>query len=158
MTRSFPGAGREWIAWAVALAGAVLFAFAALADRATAFQSYLFVWWFLLGITIGSVALLAVHNLTGGGWGEVLRPWLDAAARLLPLALALVVPLLFVMPDLYAWMRPDAVAADDVLRAKRWYLAFGFFLIRNAAHYVVNEAPGEVLVDLVQQVRPLADQ
>jgi pimeloyl-ACP methyl ester carboxylesterase len=31
-----------------------------------------------------------------------------------------------------------------------------FFLIDNAAHYVVNEAPGEVLVDLVQFVRPVA--
>jgi pimeloyl-ACP methyl ester carboxylesterase len=32
-----------------------------------------------------------------------------------------------------------------------------FFLVRNAAHYVVNEAPGEVLHDLVRFVRPLAD-
>lgn len=33
-----------------------------------------------------------------------------------------------------------------------------FFLIRNAAHYVVNEAPGEVLMDLVQYVRPLSQE
>jgi pimeloyl-ACP methyl ester carboxylesterase len=30
-----------------------------------------------------------------------------------------------------------------------------FFKIERAAHYVVSEAPGEVLVDLVQYVRPL---
>lgn len=30
-----------------------------------------------------------------------------------------------------------------------------FFKIERAAHYVVSEAPGEVLVDLVQHVRPL---
>ncbi len=30
------------------------------------------------------------------------------------------------------------------------------FKIEHAAHYVVSEAPGEVLVDLVEQVRPLA--
>jgi pimeloyl-ACP methyl ester carboxylesterase len=30
-----------------------------------------------------------------------------------------------------------------------------FFLIKNAAHYVVNESPGIVLVDLVRYVRPL---
>jgi proline iminopeptidase len=30
------------------------------------------------------------------------------------------------------------------------------FRIEHAAHYVVNEAPGEVLVDLVENVRPLA--
>jgi pimeloyl-ACP methyl ester carboxylesterase len=32
----------------------------------------------------------------------------------------------------------------------------GFFKIAHAAHYVVNEAPGVVLVDLVTQIRPLA--
>lgn len=31
-----------------------------------------------------------------------------------------------------------------------------FFKIKRAAHYVVTEAPGEVLVDLVQYIRPLA--
>lgn len=33
-----------------------------------------------------------------------------------------------------------------------------FFLIKNAAHYVVNEAPGKVLVDLVEYVRPLSQK
>ncbi|MGB6482534.1 MAG: alpha/beta hydrolase [Candidatus Acidiferrales bacterium] len=32
-----------------------------------------------------------------------------------------------------------------------------FFKIERAAHYVVTEAPGEVLMDLVQYVRPLAE-
>ncbi len=32
--------------------------------------------------------------------------------------------------------------------------AKSFFLIQNAAHYVVNEAPGIVLMDLVRYVRP----
>jgi pimeloyl-ACP methyl ester carboxylesterase len=30
------------------------------------------------------------------------------------------------------------------------------FIVPRAAHYVVNEAPGVVLVDLVNEVRPLA--
>ena len=137
MNKIIPGEGREWIAWVVALVGAVLFAIAAWFDRATAFQSYLFVWWYLLGISIGSSAMLAVHNMTGGGWGELVRPWLEASARALPLVLILSLPLFFVMPDLYAWMRPEALAADPVLRGKRWYLSFGFFVIRNAVYFAV---------------------
>jgi hypothetical protein len=137
MKRIYPGEGREWIAWVVALAGAALFAIAASFDRAAAFTSYLFVWWFLLGIPVGGIAMLAVHNMTGGGWGELVRPWLDMAARALPLVLVLSIPLFFVMPDLYAWMRPDALAADEVLRGKRWYLSFGFFVIRNAVYFVI---------------------
>jgi hypothetical protein len=127
----------ETAAWIVAALGALGFAVAAYADRATAFQSYLFVWWFLLGISLGSVAMLAVHDLTGGGWGEVIRPALDSAARLLPLVLVLVVPLLFGLADLYAWARSDAVAADPLLAAKRWYLRVDFFLVRNAVYFVV---------------------
>jgi hypothetical protein len=126
----------EAVAWMLGALGALLFAVAAYADRATAFQSYLFVWWFLLGIPLGSVAMLAVHNMTGGGWGEMIRAPLDAAARLLPLSLLLVVPLLFGLADLYAWARPEAVAADPLLQDKRWYLAVDFFLVRNAIYAV----------------------
>ena len=32
-----------------------------------------------------------------------------------------------------------------------------FFMVEHASHYVVDEAPGEMLVDLVQYVRPLAE-
>ena len=32
-----------------------------------------------------------------------------------------------------------------------------FFKIERASHYVFNESPGEVLVDMVRDVRPLYD-
>ena len=135
----------ETIAWGVAAVGAIVLAISAYVDRATAFQSYLFVWWFLLGIPLGSLAMLAVHNMTGGGWGEVIRPALDAAARLLPLVLILVVPLLFGLADLYAWARPDAVNGDPLLAGKRWYLAVHLFLIRNAIYFVIWLGFGHLL-------------
>jgi hypothetical protein len=135
----------ERIAWIAGIAGALLFALAGYAGRATVFQSYLFVWWFLLGIPLGSIVMLAVHNLTGGGWGEIIRPALDAAARLLPLSLLLAVPLLFGLHDLYAWSRADVVAADPLLRGKTWYLSVEFFLARNTAYFVAWLALGHVL-------------
>ena len=124
------------IAAIVAAAGIVLLALAALADRAGVFQGYLFVWWFLLGIPLGSLAILMVHNLTGGGWGEAIRPALDAAARLLPLSLVLAVPLLLGLHDLYAWSRPGA-ADDPLLRDKAWYLNVEFFVVRNVVYFVL---------------------
>jgi hypothetical protein len=127
----------ETVAWVVGAIGAVGFAAAAWVDRATAFQSYLFVWWFLLGIPLGSIAMLAVHNMTGGGWGEVIRAPLESAARLLPLALLFVVPLLFGLADLYAWARSDAVNTDPLLAGKRWYLSVDVFLIRNAIYFII---------------------
>jgi hypothetical protein len=138
-------AAGERNAWIVGAVGAVLFAAAGFIDRATIFQSYLFLWWFLLGIPLGSLAMLAVHNLTGGGWGELIRPTLERAARLLPLSLLLVVPLLFGLSDLYAWSRPDALASDPLLRGKTWYLSVAFFLARNAFYFAAWLLLGHLL-------------
>jgi hypothetical protein len=127
----------ERVAWIVGIAGAVLLALAASRDRTSAAQSYLFVWWFLLGLPLGSMMILMVHNLTGGGWGELIRPPLEAALNLLPASLALAVPLLFGLPALYAWARSSDVAADPLLQAKAWYLASDFFLLRTAVIFAV---------------------
>jgi hypothetical protein len=143
--RAQPIERSEAIAWIVGFVGAVGLAICAYVDRAISLQSYLYVWWFLLGIPLGSLAMLAVHNMTGGGWGEVIRPALEAAARVLPLVLLLVVPLLFGLADLYAWARPDTVNADPLLAGKRWYLAIHFFLIRNAIYFVVWLGFGHLL-------------
>jgi len=78
-----------------------------------------------------------VHDMTGGGWGELIRPALEAAARLLPLTLILVAPLLFGIHDLYAWSQPDALAADPLLRARTWYLSVDFFLLRNVVYFII---------------------
>lgn len=127
----------ERVAWIVGAAGAVLLALAAYRDRTTALQSYLYVWWFLLGLPLGSMMILMVHNLTGGDWGELIRPSLEAALKLLPVSLALAVPLLFGLPALYAWARGSDVAADPLLQAKAWYLATDFFLLRTAVTFAV---------------------
>ena len=49
------------------------------------FQSYLIGWTFCTGIAVGSLALLMLQHLTGGGWGLVIRRVLEAATRTLPI-------------------------------------------------------------------------
>jgi pimeloyl-ACP methyl ester carboxylesterase len=51
---------------------------------------------------------------------------------------------------------PESIVAEyyDEIQAPRKK----FFKIDRAAHYVVNEAPGIVLVDLVNDVRPLFEE
>ena len=41
---------------------------------------------FLLGLPLGALALLMVHGLTGGRWGDAMRPALRATVATLPLA------------------------------------------------------------------------
>jgi hypothetical protein len=61
-----------------------------------------------IGWPLGSIALLLVHTLTGGRWGHAIRPQLLSGIGTLPLLLPALLPLLFVLPGLYPWWRPDA--------------------------------------------------
>jgi hypothetical protein len=107
----------------------------ALEPRQT-FVSWLIAWWLVLGIALGSIAIVAVHRLTGGAWGGVLLRPLAAAASTMPIVAALAVPLVFATATLFPWARDDA-AASELLRAKAWYLNVPFFWLRTALYLAV---------------------
>ncbi|HSN20076.1 MAG TPA: hypothetical protein VLS49_05330 [Usitatibacter sp.] len=67
-------------------------------------RSYLFAWIFLLGISLGSMANLMVHSLTGGRWGEPVRPAWLAATRLVPAIAILFLPILLGAKLVYPWV------------------------------------------------------
>jgi hypothetical protein len=125
--------------WASALAGLLLLGgllvgFAPAQER---LLSYLFAFLFFTGISAGSLALIMVHVLSGGGWGDLLRRPLLAAARTLPLQALLAIPILAGLPALYPWANADPTAHDLLLRAQSWYLAPTFFVVRTIAYFVL---------------------
>src|SRR5919197_6028337 len=77
--------------------GLALTVVGAIMDPAGVFHSYLFAYLFWAGVTIGSLALLMLHHTVGGGWGYLIRGFLEAATRLLPFVLLLFVPVLLGM-------------------------------------------------------------
>ena len=89
----------------VALVIAIL---AGVADAQPFFEAWLPTWLFLLGIALGAMASVMIHELTGGEWGKVLRPVLEASMLTLPLVALLAVPLAFGLPHLFPWARADA--------------------------------------------------
>lgn len=91
-------------------------------------QSYLFAWLFWLGVALGSFAILAIHALTGGKWGEAIRAPLLAATGTIPLFAILMLPLLVGMKLLFPW----SGAASDVRAA---YLNVPFFVVRAAIYF-----------------------
>src|SRR4051794_16995940 len=101
------------------------------------FQSYLQAYMFVLGLSLGSLGLMMIHQLSGGAWGVVIRQPLGAATRVLPFLTILFLPIAFGIHDLYHWSHADAVAADEVLQAKAPYLNVTFFLVRAALYFVV---------------------
>jgi hypothetical protein len=115
----------------------VLFAIGFFADRAQFFHSYLFAFSFWAGISAGSLALLMLQHLTGGGWGLVIRRVLEASTRTLPLVLILFVPIVLGAHRIYSWTDEHKLAENPVLREKAKYLNVSFFTVRAAIYFAI---------------------
>src|ERR1035441_954709 len=119
-------------------AGALLLFVAGRQSGQSWLPSYLFVWLFVLGLSLGSLAWGVVHNLTGGDWGQAAGPFLQAALRLFPLTALLALPLLFAPAQLLPWMRTTADAPDaGVVAGQLWYLNSTFFYARAIVYFAI---------------------
>jgi hypothetical protein len=128
---------RVWLpAAGVGVVGLALTVLVGLGNADGFFHAYLLGYTFWLGLGLGSLGVALVQFLTGGNWGLATRRVFEAGAATLPLMAALFVPLLLGLPRLYAWARPEAVAADAVLQHKAVYLNVPFFVARTVVYLV----------------------
>ena len=123
---------RALIVGIIGLAAGIL---GALVDRDQFFQSWLIGFLFCLGLTLGSLGLLMLQHLSGGQWGMVGRRIFEAASRTLPLVALFFIPILFALPTLFMWARPEVVASDKILQMKEAYLNVPFFMVRAAIYF-----------------------
>jgi hypothetical protein len=126
---------RRGVAAAAAGGGALLLG--AVFDLDRCLQAYLLAYLFWLAFGLGSLGLVMLHNLTGGGWGFAIRRLLEGAMRTLPWMALLFLPIAVGVGRLYEWADPNAVAADPLLRHKAPYLNAPFFLARAAVYFGV---------------------
>jgi hypothetical protein len=106
------------------------------------FHGYLLALMIWLGVTLGSMAILMIRHLTGGGWGMVIRRIMGAAMRCIPLMTLLFIPLLFGMPRLYVWARPlnevsDATLREHLQTITKSYLSVHAFIIRAIIYFAI---------------------
>jgi hypothetical protein len=106
------------------------------------FRGYLLAFMAWLGVTLGSMVILMIRHLTGGGWGTVIRRILGAAMRCVPLMTILFIPILFGLPRLYIWARPLDSIADKHLREHlqditKSYLSVNGFVVRAAIYFII---------------------
>src|SRR5436309_7673587 len=99
------------------------------------YRGYLLGFLCWLGVSLGSMAILMIRHLTGGGWGMVIRRILGAAMRTLPLLALLFIPIVVGMGSLYIWARPLELIEDKHLREHleditKTYLTSSGFIIR----------------------------
>ena len=115
----------------------IIAAFAAGHFSTQFYRSYLFAFEFWLSISLGSIALIMVHHLTGGWWGFPVRRVAEAASRVMPLMFVLFIPMFFGISKVYSWAQPDAISADKILQAKQWYLNPHGFVSRAIFYFII---------------------
>jgi hypothetical protein len=106
------------------------------------FRAYLLGFMCWLGVALGSMAILMIRHLTGGGWGTVIRRILGAAMRTLPLLFVLFIPIFFGIHRLYIWAQPLSNIGDKHLREHleqitQTYLTVNGFIIRAVFYFAV---------------------
>src|ERR1700691_2877274 len=106
------------------------------------YRAYLLGFMCWLGVALGSMAILMIRHLTGGGWGTVIRRILGAAMRTLPLLFVLFIPIFFGIHRLYIWAQPFDNIADTHLREHlkqitQTYLTVNGFIARAVFYFVV---------------------
>jgi hypothetical protein len=113
-------------------AGGILVTAAGFAvDREAAVSGWLFAVLFFLGLSLGAMALRAIHGLTGGTWGLALAPSLRAMAALMPLPALGFLPILLSLDVLFPWR--DLPTTDPLVTAKLAYMATPFVVVRLVA-------------------------
>lgn len=110
------------------------------------FRGYLVSFMDWLGICLGSMVILMVRHLTGGGWGMVIRRILGAAMRTVPLMFVFFLPIAFLgVPKLYPWAMPLESIANPTIRehlAKNKFVTSGYlnvhgFIIRAIIYFAI---------------------
>lgn len=127
----------QGVAIIAAVGGLVGSAIAGLVWPSAFFPAYLVGFLFWVGISLGCISLLLLHNLTGGQWGRLIRRPLEAGAlTIVPMAI-LFVPIGFGLKTLYPWADSAIVAADRALQHKAPYLNPVAFLLRSGISFVL---------------------
>lgn len=118
--------------------------YGAMKSPADFYQSYIFSYMLVLGLTVGSLGLLMLQHLTGGIWGMVIRRPLEAASRNLPLVLVLFVPVLVGMKYLYSgngeetgWLNAPKTGEHALSAFQQNYLTTGGFITRAVLYFAI---------------------
>ena len=106
------------------------------------YRAYLLGFMCWLGVALGSMAILMIRHLTGGGWGMVIRRILGAAMRTLPLLALLFIPVILGMHRIYIWAQPLDAIADKRLREHleditKTYLTTNGFIVRAVVYFAI---------------------
>jgi hypothetical protein len=116
------------IVWALGIAGCII---GGIFEPAAFLRAWLCSYIFWLGLPLAGVALVLVHDLSGGRWMASARPLLDAAIATMPIASLAGIAAFVGLDSLYPWTHP----APDL--GNVFYLNTTDFFIRYGSYVVL---------------------
>ena len=119
------------IALGALMLGAVASILGAVVDPAGFFPAWLCAFLLWLGVPLGALTLVLVHDLTDGRWMATARPALNAAIATMPLAVLAGIPAFISLHELYRWTHPAPSLGNT------FYLNREFFLFRYLLYAVL---------------------
>ena len=128
---------RSWLALGVGVVCLLLCLLGWFLEPRQFYMSYLFAELVWTGLALGCMAFLMIHYLTGGDWGWPVRRFCEAAAKTLPLAGVLFIPVFFGIHQIYPWAKPALVATDHVLQHKHPFFSSWFFIGRAVVAFII---------------------
>jgi hypothetical protein len=117
--------------------GILLSIYGAMTETEQFYRSYLVAFLWVLGPTLGCMALMMIHHLSGGAWGLGVRRIFEAAARNVPLTAILFVPIVLGMTHIFVWTHADVVEKSEIIKHKVPYLNASAFVIRAALYFII---------------------
>ncbi len=99
--------------------------------------SYLTAFVFWVTIALGGLFFVLLHHLVDAQWSVVIRRFGESMMMVIPYMIILFIPLLFGLKELFLWMNPETVAADELLHGKSGYLNLNFFIIRLVVYFII---------------------
>ena len=113
---------------ALILAGAGLFVFGAAGEPQRIWANLLVGSYGMLGVGLGAAVWVALFNVTGARWSEVLRPVTERLTLLLPVGAIGVALVLIAAPSLYPWTKEPSETSSAF---QALWLSRPFFLLRS---------------------------
>ncbi len=96
-------------------------------------RSWLLGFIFWGGIGFGSLGILLLQYLTGGAWGVVIRRFVEAGSRTIPIIFVLFLPILIGVSSLYEWTHLN----DRIVQARQPYLSVEWWIFRAVLYFIL---------------------
>lgn len=115
------------IVWALGIAGCVI---GAIIEPAAFLRAWLCSYIFWLGVPFAGIALVLVHDLSGGRWMATARPLLDAAIATMPIASLAGIAAFAGLDLLYPWTHPPPDLGNVFyLNSTDFFIRYGSYVV-----------------------------